>query len=214
MCQGWRMAPNSGRSSRAKKPPLETAPDRPQDDDIGGRDAQQERRRNPGADHPAHRLDPLHLALQRRGRGGDGDAGQHHHRGMPQREPGADGMRLLALLHQLAHHIVDGGDVVGIHGVAQAEDPRQKRRAQQRRTIRKRRPGPQPGRQIGRGQAKEQRAKTGCGHGAGLRFGGNTTRAAMSGCMINDCILLTNTVGSGGGRQHVVPLADERRLRL
>ena len=40
---------------------------------------------------------------------------------MAEREEEPDRERLLALLHQLAHDIVDGGDVVGVEGVAQAE---------------------------------------------------------------------------------------------
>ena len=47
---------------------------------------------------------------------------------MPEREeqPGRD--RLLALLHQLAHDIVDGGDVIGVHGVSQPEHISEERR--------------------------------------------------------------------------------------
>ena len=40
---------------------------------------------------------------------------------MPEREKQADSDRLLALLHELAGDIVDGRDVIGIHGVPKAE---------------------------------------------------------------------------------------------
>ena len=49
---------------------------------------------------------------------GDGDRDDER---MPEREeqPGRD--RPFAFLHELAHHIVDGGDVIGIDGVAQSQ---------------------------------------------------------------------------------------------
>ena len=47
------------------------------------------------------------------GRRGDHHASQHHHRGMAEGEEQPGIARLLPDRHQLAHHIVDGGDVVG-----------------------------------------------------------------------------------------------------
>ena len=52
---------------------------------------------------------------------------------MAQREEQADGDRPLVLLHQFPRHVVDGGDVVGVDGVAQAEAVGQKAQAQRRR---------------------------------------------------------------------------------
>ena len=69
--------------------------------------------------------------LQGRGRRGDGDRGQDHDGRVAEREEEADRQRLLAFLHQLAHDIVDGRDVVGIERMPQAERVGQKRGAQQ-----------------------------------------------------------------------------------
>ncbi len=54
---------------------------------------------------------------------------------MPERKEQADAERLLALLHQLARHIVDGGDVVGVHRVAQAEAVSEEGGSQQDRIV-------------------------------------------------------------------------------
>ena len=55
---------------------------------------------------------------------------------------------LLAFLHQLADDVVDGGDVVGIEGVPQAERVGEERDAEQRRPIRESDPCPGPGREV------------------------------------------------------------------
>ena len=48
---------------------------------------------------------------------------------MSEGEHEADADRPLAFLHQLAGHIIDGGDMVSIHRVAKAETVGQKRGA-------------------------------------------------------------------------------------
>jgi major membrane immunogen (membrane-anchored lipoprotein) len=52
---------------------------------------------------------------------------------MAEREKQTGGERPLALLHQFAHDVVDGGDVVGVDGVTDAQHVSQHRRAQKRR---------------------------------------------------------------------------------
>ena len=52
---------------------------------------------------------------------------------MAEGEEEADGGRPLVLLHQFPRHVVDGGDVVGVDGVAQAESVGQKAQAQRGR---------------------------------------------------------------------------------
>ena len=47
---------------------------------------------------------------------------QEHDRGMPQREVEPHPQRILPLLDQLAHRVVDGRDVIRIEGVAEPED--------------------------------------------------------------------------------------------
>ncbi len=54
----------------------------------------------------------------------------------------------MALLHQLAGDIVDGGDVVRVHRVTQAQGIGQGGGAEQNRMIVERRQGPQPSGQI------------------------------------------------------------------
>src|SRR3977135_1698096 len=82
---------------------------------------------------------------------------------MAQREEQADAERPLALLHQLARDIVDGGDVIGVDGVAQAEAVG--RRAEQQRLVMEQQERPRPGVQVGRHEqsvdAEERGAKAG-----------------------------------------------------
>ena len=99
----------------------------------------------------------LEPALHRRRGRRDDDRGEHHDRGMAERKEEADRKRLLALLHQLAHDIVDGGDVVGIEGVAQAEHVGEERRAKEGRLVGERDPGPEPGRGVGGDQQRKGR---------------------------------------------------------
>ena len=54
---------------------------------------------------------------------------------MTQREEEADANRPLAVLHQLARHVVDSSDVVGIHGVPQPEAIGEQRGAEQDRVV-------------------------------------------------------------------------------
>ena len=76
--------------------------------------------------------------------------GREHHDGrVAEREEQADGDRPFALLHQLARDIVDGRDVVGIDGVAQAECVGQECGADQHRIVVKRDQRPEPGQDIG-----------------------------------------------------------------
>ena len=86
------------------------------------------------------------------GHGGERDRqGRQHDDGrMAEREEEAHGHRPLALGHQLAGDVVDGGDVVGVDRVAQAEAIGQERRAQKDGMSVECRQRPQPGGDIGR----------------------------------------------------------------
>jgi len=98
---------------------------RDQDHQVEHAEQQQEHRGHQGADQSAGFMEPLHVVLESHRRDGDGKGCQDHDGGMPQGKPGAHCNRSLALLHQFAGDIVDGCDVIGIHGVAQAEAVRQ-----------------------------------------------------------------------------------------
>jgi hypothetical protein len=75
---------------------------------------------------------------------------------MAEREPEAHRDRALALLHELARDIVDGGDVIGIDPVAQAKAPGERGGAQQQRLRAQGAQCPGPCRQIGEDQGGEQ----------------------------------------------------------
>ena len=63
---------------------------------------------------------------------------------MTERKHESHSNRTLALLHQFARHVVDGGDVVGIHGMPQAKTIGKKRGPQQQRVLAKREDRPNP----------------------------------------------------------------------
>ena len=98
---------------------------------------------------PPTSLNSVEAALERAGRQRDGGRREHHHGRMAEREEEADADRPLALLHQLARHIVDRRDVVGIDGVAKPERIGQEGGADQHRIIVKRDQRPNPGQHIG-----------------------------------------------------------------
>ena len=82
---------------------------------------EQKERRDERADDAADALELLEMGGQHGCRRGNAGGGQDHHGGMADGEEEADTDRALALLHQLAGDVVDGRDVVGVDGVAQAE---------------------------------------------------------------------------------------------
>ena len=86
----------------------------------------------------------VHAVLQRKRGGRNGSRTQQHDCRVAEREHEADSDRTLAFLHQLARHIVDGRNMVGVHGVAQAEAVGEKRRSQQQRIVAKRESRPKP----------------------------------------------------------------------
>jgi hypothetical protein len=57
---------------------------------------------------------------------------------MAQRKEEGDADGTFPLLHQLARHVVDGRNMIGIDGVAQPERVGEQRRRQQQRPARKR----------------------------------------------------------------------------
>ncbi len=101
---------------------------------------------------PPSLLQRADAALQRRGGERDRGRGQHHHAGMAEREEESDADRALALLHQLARDVVDGGDMIGIDGMARAEAVGQQRGAEQDGITAKRGERPGPGEKIGRNE--------------------------------------------------------------
>lgn len=134
----------------AKRPPQAG-----EDDEIDGRDHEQEQRRHRRADKAADLPEQAvaaqahHAERKQHGRG-------HDDRGMAERKIEPDTARCTARLHQLAHDVVDGGDVVGIDGVAQAEHPGQQRSRQHRRPVSEQREGPGPCGDVGGDEPPEQ----------------------------------------------------------
>ena len=133
---------------RAAANPLKCAVNRAQYDQIHDGDAKQEQRRDQGADHPADVPGRIHSVLQgQRGRD-DGRRTQQHDRRMAERKHKPNRNRPLSLLHQLAGHIVDRGDVVGVHRMPQAEAVGEQGRAEQQRIMAKRKHRPKPCRRV------------------------------------------------------------------
>ncbi|MNX92275.1 hypothetical protein D3C86_1244110 [compost metagenome] len=135
----------------------EGAPHRAQDQQVEEGQQEQERGRDARADQPAHVLHLTEVRLQEHGGEGDPDGHQCHHRRMPEREEEAHGDRIATLLHQLARDVVDGRDVVGIHGVAQPQRIGQHRRRHEDRLVAERDPGPQPCHDVGEDQERVER---------------------------------------------------------
>ena len=88
------------------------------------------------------------IQLARHGRCGcgDGNGGNEDDRRVAEGEEKPSRAGSLSLLRQLASHIVDGRDMIGIEGMAETEQVGQKGRAQKCRPLRERcpRPGPTP----------------------------------------------------------------------
>src|SRR5260221_3451018 len=110
--------------------PREGAIDRAQHEEVGERDGEEKQRRDAGADQRADRLDGGEPRLDRRRGAGDADRRQHDHGRMAEREVEAHRDRPPALLHELAGDVVDGGDVIGVDGMARAEAIGEHRRPQ------------------------------------------------------------------------------------
>jgi hypothetical protein len=86
--------------------------------------------------------------LHGQGGGSDDNGTYNHDGGMAEGEHQAHGHRLFSLLHELAGHIVDGGNVVGINGVAQSETVGEKRGAEKDGKAVKGQERPCPGGEI------------------------------------------------------------------
>ena len=112
---------------------LERAPHRGEDDDVGDRDGEQEQRRHQRADHAAEALERLETTLKRRRGERDGDRQRDNDRRMAEREKQPDPDRAPAFLHELAGHVVDRRDVIGVERVSQTETVGERGRAEQQR---------------------------------------------------------------------------------
>lgn len=82
---------------------------------------QQEGGADTSADDVADALEAVETIAQGAAGGGDDDAGDEHNGGVAQAEPGADADGALARGNQTAGHEVDGRNVVGVKGVAEAQ---------------------------------------------------------------------------------------------
>ena len=87
----------------------------------------------------------METIFNRRGSQGDDDGQTKNDGRMAERKKEADRDRPLALLHQLARHVVNGRDMIGVHRVAESEGVGQERRAQQNRMVMKGQQRPEPG---------------------------------------------------------------------
>ena len=108
-------------------------PDAAENDEIDDGDCQQKERRRPRADDAADHLEFVEVTAQRERRGRNRRHGDRHDKRMTERKKQTNRNRPLALLHQLAHDIVDRGDMIRIDGVAQTEHISENSGAEQRR---------------------------------------------------------------------------------
>ena len=104
-------------AARAAKTP----PHRAQNDKIDAGNGEQEGRRGSGADDAADRLEFAETVLESERCRRDCRDGECNGQRMAEGKEQADGKWPFAFGHQLAHDVVDRGDVVGIDGVPQAE---------------------------------------------------------------------------------------------
>src|SRR6202044_457351 len=86
-----------------------------------GGDGEEEERGDERADDAADVADVIDAVLEREGGRGDGYRSDDDDGGVAEREEEAYGDGAFAFLHELAGDVVDGGDVVGVYGVAEAE---------------------------------------------------------------------------------------------
>ena len=107
-----------------------------QDEQVDQPDGEQEDRGHARADDPADRLKRGNVRDERRRRRDD-QRQRDHDRGVAQGEEQTHAHRTLPVLHQLAGGIVDRGDVVRVHRVAQAERVGEERCGQQDRIRRR-----------------------------------------------------------------------------
>ena len=103
----------------------EASPQAHEGDQVDGGDQQQKDGGDGCADGAADGLERLQPVLHCGGGGCDGEGCENHDGGMTEgeKQPGVHGP--FAVLHQLAHDVVDGGDMISVDGVAQAQHPGQ-----------------------------------------------------------------------------------------
>ena len=116
-----------------------------EDEEVNDRDAEKEERRDAGADDTADGAVVVEVFLQAEGEGGEAERSENDDGGVAEGEHESDGDGALALLHELAGDVVDGGNVVGVDSVAQAEGVREEGGAEQDGIVVEGENGPEPG---------------------------------------------------------------------
>jgi hypothetical protein len=116
---------------------------------VGAGNRDQKERGHAGADQAADLLEMVEPRLQRADRKRHEDRRDDHDGRMPQREEEPDRNRPLPRLHQLACHIVDRRDVIGINRMTETERIGQQRGSEQNRIVPERDQRPEPGQAIG-----------------------------------------------------------------
>jgi hypothetical protein len=162
------------------------ADDRMQRHEVRDGDREQERRRHERADRAGDVVKRGEALAQPEGRGRDGGRRDDHDGRVPEREHQPDGQRTPAFVHQLARHVVDRGDVVGVDRVAQPERVGEHAGAHQRGLAAEHGDGPAPGGQVERRERREQQdelaARAACATaGAGQDGRGHDDRRRAAG---------------------------------
>ena len=107
----------------------EGSADGTQNDQVHGRNPKKKNCGKQRADQSADFPDRIHSCCSANGGPGNRNGSHQNDGGMSQGKHEPDGDRPLAFLHQLAGHIVDGGNMVGIHRMPKAKTVGQKRSA-------------------------------------------------------------------------------------
>ena len=91
--------------------------DRLQHHQVHGRNGKKKEGGNQRADDSADRTNAIHAVLQGQGSPGERDRTQQDNRRVAQRKQEANCNRPLPFLHELAGYVIDGRNVVRIHGM-------------------------------------------------------------------------------------------------
>ena len=120
-----------------------------QDDEVHEGDGEKEQCGDKRSDHAADAVDGVELTLEGGRCRSDGEGRQHDDCRVSEGEEEADCRGALTLLHQFAGDVVDGGDMIGVDGMAEAEGVRQQCGAEQHRMVAEGGQSPGPGGEIG-----------------------------------------------------------------
>jgi hypothetical protein len=133
---------------------LKRAPDAKEHKQIEEAYREEEAGRDQCPDQAAYVLEIFERILDPGGEKTNQRTGDYHNGGMAKCKPEPHRHRALALLHQLARGIVDGGYMVRVDGVTKTQHPSKQCGSKKHRLIAENAPGPTPCQHINQPKAK------------------------------------------------------------